>query len=57
MKQDEDVRRDAFMNSLGLKVIRLLAKDVFQNMEGVIKAPKRPPRPNGTPPEEGNEEP
>ena len=57
VKQDEDVRRDAFLNSLGLKVIRLLAKDVFQNMEGVIKYLRDHPALTGTPPEEGNEEP
>ncbi len=54
VKQDEDVRRDAFLNSLGLKVIRLLAKDVFQNMEGVIKYLRDHPALTGTPPKEGN---
>jgi len=58
-KQLEDAERDQFLNRLGLTVIRLSAQDVLQNMEGVVSFLRnhpalRPPRPSGTPPEEGN---
>ena len=36
-KQDDDVKRDAFLRSLGLIVIRLLAKDVLRNLDGVMR--------------------
>ena len=35
-KQTEDAERDRFLNGLGLEVIRLQAKDVLQNKEGVM---------------------
>ncbi|MFB9886834.1 endonuclease domain-containing protein [Balneatrix alpica] len=35
-KQAEDAGRDRYLQSLGLTVIRLLAKDVLQSMEGVV---------------------
>lgn len=35
-KHAEDAERDRYLESLGLTVIRLSAKDVLQNMEGVI---------------------
>jgi very-short-patch-repair endonuclease len=53
-KQDEDAERDRYLNGLGLTVIRLLAKDVLQNMEGVVAYLKNHPTLAGTPPEEGN---
>ena len=53
-KQDEDAKRDAYLQSLGLVVIRLLVKDVLQNMEGVVFYLKNHPALAGTPPEEGN---
>ena len=53
-KQCEDAERDRYLESLGLTVIRLLAKDVLQNMEGVIVFLKNHPALTGTPPEEGN---
>ncbi|MGE4503453.1 MAG: endonuclease domain-containing protein [Thiomicrospira sp.] len=53
-KQAADVERDCYLASLGLTVIRLLAKDVLQNMEGVVLFLKHHPALTGTPPEEGN---
>ncbi len=35
-KQREDAIRDRFMQSLGLQVIRIPVREVFQNMSGVI---------------------
>ena len=35
-KQAEDLLRDEFLNHLGLTVIRIVAQDVLQNLEGVI---------------------
>ncbi len=55
-KQDKDAARDRYLESLGLTVIRLLAKDVLQNMDGVIVLLKNHPALAGTPPEEGNYE-
>ena len=53
-KQDEDAKRDAYLRSLGLVVIRLLVKDVLRNMAGVVFYLKHHPALAGTPPEEGN---
>jgi len=53
-KQAEDAKRDSYLHSLGLTVIRLLAKDVLQNMDGVVAFLKNHPALAGTPPEEGN---
>ena len=36
-KYEEDKKRDNFLISLGLTVIRLAAKDVLQNLEGVME--------------------
>ena len=36
-KQDDDAKRDAFLRSSGLLVIRLLARDVLQNLDGVMR--------------------
>jgi very-short-patch-repair endonuclease len=36
-KQDDDLRRDEFLTGLGLTVIRILAKDVLQNLPGVVE--------------------
>lgn len=55
-KQLEDAQRDEYLRSLGLTVIRLLAKDVLQNLEGVVVFLKNHPALSGTPPEEGNHE-
>ncbi|WP_092119201.1 endonuclease domain-containing protein [Desulfonatronum thiosulfatophilum] len=60
---DYDAQRDDYLRSLGLTVIRISAKDILQNMEGVLgflhhhealMIDQKPPRPSGTPPEEGN---
>ena len=48
-KQLEDARRDEYLRSLGLSVVRLLAKDVLQNMGRGYYLLKEPPRPNGHP--------
>ena len=53
-KQDEDAKRDAYLQSLGLVVIRLLVKDVLHNMEGVLFYLRDHPALAGTPPKEGN---
>ena len=53
-KQDEDAKRDAYLRSLGLVVIRLLVKDVLRNMEGVVFYLRRHPALAGAPPKEGN---
>jgi very-short-patch-repair endonuclease len=56
-KQLEDAQRDEYLKSLGLNVIRLLVKDVLQNMEGVVAFLRNHPALTGTPPEEGNKSP
>ena len=53
-KQLEDAQRDEYLRSLELTVIRLLAKDVLQNLEGVVAFLKNHPALSGTPPKEGN---
>ncbi|MDD2941365.1 MAG: endonuclease domain-containing protein [bacterium] len=53
-KQLEDANRDAYLNGLGLTVVRLLAIDVLQNIEGVVAFLRDHPALTGTPPEEGN---
>ncbi len=54
-KPHQDVERDHYLESLALSVIRLLVKDVLQNMEGVVAFLTNHPTLAGTPPEEGNE--
>ena len=53
-KQQKDAIRDQYLESLGLRVIRILAKDVLQNMQGVMEFLKNHPALTGTPPKEGN---
>jgi len=53
-KQLEDAQRDDYLHSLGLTVIRLLAKDVLRDLEGVVEFLSNHPALTGTPPEEGN---
>lgn len=53
-KQLEDAQRDEYLRGLGLTVIRLLAKDVLQNLAGVVVFLKNHPALTGTPPQEGN---
>jgi len=55
-KQLEDAQRDEYLRNLGLVVIRLLAKDVLQNLDGVVVFLKHHPALSGTPPEEGNKQ-
>lgn len=53
-KQAEDTQRDIYLNHLGLIVLRLLAKDILQNIQGVISYLSNHPALSGTPPQEGN---
>ena len=53
-KKDEDAKRDDYLRSLGLVVIRLLVKDVLRNMAGIVFYLKHHPALAGTPPGEGN---
>ncbi len=53
-RQREDARRDYYLESLKLKVIRLLAKDVLQNIQGIMTCLRNHPALTGTPPKEGN---
>ncbi len=53
-KQRLDAERDQYLESLGLSVIRLLVKDVLQNMAGVVVFLKNHPTLTGTLPKEGN---
>ncbi len=55
-KQPDDVKRDEYLQNLGLVVIRLQAKDVLQNLAGVIAFLTDHPALTGTPPKEGNKE-
>lgn len=54
-KQLEDAQRDDYLHSLGLTVIRLLAKDVLRDLEGVVGFLSNHPALTGTPPGEGNQ--
>ena len=42
-KQEADIKRDNYLQSLGLTVIRILAVDVLQNMDGVLEYLKHHP--------------
>jgi very-short-patch-repair endonuclease len=53
-KQLEDAQRDEWLRCLGLTVIRLLAKDVLQNLEEVVVFLRNHPALTGTPPGEEN---
>ena len=48
-KQAEDIQRDEYLRVLGLIVIRLLAKDVLQNIKWGYCFIEEPPRPNWHP--------
>ena len=53
-REDYDAERDAFLNGLGLTVIRINVKDIFQDMDTVLAVLKNHPALKGTPPWEGN---
>ncbi len=53
-RENNDAHRDDYLQKLGLVVIRIAAKDVLQNMEGVVEFLKNHPALAGTPPKEGN---
>ena len=51
--QEKDLIRDQFLNSLGIKVIRIENRDVFENLDNVLEMIKNnfqplPPPPSGT---------
>ena len=48
-KQNDDAKRDVYLQSLGLVVIRLLVQDVLRNMDGVVFYLKHHPALAGTP--------
>lgn len=52
-KQAEDAARDHYLNSLGLTVIRIPVKDVFQNLDGVVAHLRNYPALTDSPPIEG----
>lgn len=66
-KLEYDLERDAFLEGLGLKVIHISDSDIKKDLEGVMawlgdhpafeSNSRRPPRPTGTPPREGNDDP
>ncbi len=56
-KQEYDVQRDAFLESLSLTVIHIPVEDIMKNMNGVMEMLLNHPALKGTPPEEGNFEP
>ncbi len=53
-KQEYDAKRDAYLESLGLFVIHVTARDVLQRLDGVMKELNNHPALSDTPPEEGN---
>jgi very-short-patch-repair endonuclease len=50
----EDAERDAYLQALGLTVIRIAAKDILQNMAGVLMFLQNHPALAGTLQQEGN---
>jgi len=54
-REDYDAQRDAYLQGLGLTVIHIKVKDIFQNMEGVVAFLWDHPALSGTPPGEGND--
>ena len=53
-KVKADETRDEFLKGLGLKVIRISAGDILNNMKGVVTFLNNHPALTGTPPQEGN---
>jgi very-short-patch-repair endonuclease len=53
-REEYDERRDAFLRSLGLTVVRIPVSSVLRNMEGVVEFLRNHPGLAATPPEEGN---
>lgn len=53
-REDYDATRDDYLKALELIVIRISARDILQNMEGVLAFLQNHPALSGTPPEEGN---
>lgn len=48
-----DIRRDAYMRSLGWMVLRIINEDVYKNLDNVLErilSIEPPPRPSGGPP-------
>jgi very-short-patch-repair endonuclease len=55
--EDYDRERDAYLNGLGLTVIRIAVKDILQDIEAVMAFLRNHPALSGTPPQEGNFQP
>ena len=58
-KQEYDAERDVYLESLGLTVIHIPVEDILKRMKETMNwlyehPAFEPPRPSGTPPEEGN---
>ncbi len=53
-KQEYDETRDEYLKSLGLSVIHISAKEILQNLNGVMEMLLNHPALSGTPPKEGN---
>lgn len=53
-KQEYDAERDAYLESLGLTVIHISAKDILQNLDATMEWLHDHPALSGTPPGEGN---
>jgi len=53
-KQEYDAKRDKFLQSLGLEVIHISAKEVLQELDDVMHKLHNHPTLSGTPPTEGN---
>ena len=53
-KQEYDETRDEYLKSLGLSVIHIPAKEILQNLNGVMKMLLNHPALSGTPPKEWN---
>jgi very-short-patch-repair endonuclease len=51
-RQNKDADRDKYLKSLGLKIIRVSAKDVLQNLDGVILFLKESLKAENTPSED-----
>jgi very-short-patch-repair endonuclease len=54
-KQEKDAQRDRYLQSLGLTVIRIPVRDVFQKLRSVVETLKSHPALLSTPPMEGNQ--
>ncbi len=54
VREAHDARRDSFLRSLGLTVVRVPVSEVLGNLDGVVEMLRHHPGLAATPPEEGN---